>query len=165
MFMYVVSPDVILMGSYDPADDPTNAAILDTNAARLESQGYTVIRAPQPKHYCIQCQVVSGFIRCPFPGGQGNARECGNPALDRRYPIWATYLNITRVGNAVLVPVYREVPESLRALIMDQEAEALSLIQQAHDLAFGKGTTEVIPVVADQIIPGYGAIHCVTENY
>lgn len=48
MFFAPVDRTNVILGSYDPEYDPTNAALLDENAAELEAAGYTVHRVPMP---------------------------------------------------------------------------------------------------------------------
>ncbi len=48
MFAMVTGPGRVLVGTYDPDDDPDNAAILDANAQRLRRAGFAVGRLPMP---------------------------------------------------------------------------------------------------------------------
>jgi agmatine/peptidylarginine deiminase len=155
MIMTFISPTKILMAQIDPLEDPRNAAILDRNAQTMEKAGYTVVRIPMPKRYCTVRR--GSCISSP-----GDARDCGGAGLDR---VWATYANSIRVGNAMMVPVYRDVPPSLQDAIAKQEAEALGIFQQELDAEFGKGAVEVIPIVSDRMIPCQGSVHCITMTY
>lgn len=156
MFMTVISPTKIILGAYDYDDDPVNAEILDRNAITLEAAGYTVVRIPQPKHYCT----VHRETTCQ--ASPGDARECGGAGLD---VVWATYANSIRVGNTVQVPVYRDVPASMADIIAAQEAEALATFQRELDAEYGEGAVEVIPIVSDALIPCLGSLHCITMTY
>lgn len=156
MFMTVISPTKILLGQYDPDDDPVNAAILDQNAATLEAYGYTVVRIPQPKHYCT----VHRTTTCQ--ASPGDARECSVAGTD---VVWATYANSIRIGNSVLVPVYHDVPASMADTIAAQEAEALDTFQRELDIEYGEGAVQVIPIVSDSLIPCLGSLHCITMTY
>ncbi|MBI1748964.1 MAG: agmatine deiminase family protein [Acidobacteria bacterium] len=104
MFMTVVSPDTILVGQYNPADDLTNANRLNQNADTLTGSGYNVVRIPMPKPYSI--------------GG-------------RR--VWATFANSLSINDATIVPIYRNpnFPPALRDTILAQEADALSKYRAA----------------------------------
>jgi agmatine/peptidylarginine deiminase len=155
MWMTVISAKTILVGKYEPEDDPENAAILDRNARTLEKLGYRVVRIPMPKPYCI---VNSGTC----VGGKGTIRTCDQPNTTR---VWATFLNSIRLGDAMIVPVYKDVPPSLRTVIESQEREALKIFQRELDRKFGKGAVKVIPVVSDVIIPCQGAAHCSAITY
>lgn len=81
MFFKNASPTVLLVGQYDPADDPVNAERLDQNAALLASETnaagapFEVFRFPMPSH--------SGDI-------------------------WRTYANGIVVNDLVLVPTYAQ---------------------------------------------------------
>jgi len=150
-----ISPTKVLHGQYDPADDPVNAAILDQNAELLTSLGYNVVRIPMPKPYCTLR--TGSCIAQP-----GSARECGGGGLDR---VWATYANSMRVGSKMLVPVYRDVPESMRKIIEQQEAMALAIYQAELDAEYGKGVVQVVPIIADWMIPCQGTLHCIAMTY
>lgn len=104
MFMTVVTPKTILIGSYDPYYDAANAAILNKNSQTLKEAGYNVIRIPMPRPYSVE------GIR-----------------------VWATFANALRVNTAMLVPVYRnpKFPADLRRNILIQEAEAIRKFRNA----------------------------------
>src|SRR5262249_4156630 len=138
----------------DAAFDPTNAQILDNNAQTLIDAGYTVVRIPQPRRYCT-------LNTASCIAGAGAQRLCG-PGLAR---VWATYANSIRVGNRMLVPVYRDVPPALATAIADQEAQALTIFQQELDTEFGPGTVQVVPIVSDAMIPCQGSVHCISMTY
>jgi agmatine deiminase len=156
MFMTFISPTKVLLGQIDPEEDPANAAILDRNAKTLEDAGYTVVRIPRPKRYCTVHRPTTCIAN------PGDSRECGGPGLDR---VWATYANSIRVGDAMMVPVYHDVPKSLQDAVSKQEAEALAIFQRELDAEFGKGAVQVIPVVSDVMIPCQGSVHCISMTY
>lgn len=81
MFACFTAPDVVVLGAYDPAVDPLNAALLDRNAARLN--GLATPRGPLR------------VVRIPMP-----PRSDGN---------WRTYTNVVFANGVVLVPTYRGV--------------------------------------------------------
>lgn len=81
MFATFTAPDTVVVGAYDRADDPANAAILDRNAERLAQvqlgrQKLRVVRIPMP------------------PNG------------DR---IWRSYTNVVYLNHALLLPSYPEL--------------------------------------------------------
>lgn len=156
MFMTIISPTKVLVGQYDPADDPVNADILDRNAQTLQDAGFNVVRIPMPTPYCTRA-----------PGtciaGPGAARLCTDPTRTDR--VWATYANSIRIGNKMIVPVYHDVPASLADTIAAQEDEALATFQNELDAEFGKGAVQVVPVVSDAMIPCQGSVHCITMTY
>ncbi|RKH69510.1 hypothetical protein D7X96_14525 [Corallococcus interemptor] len=154
MFMTVISSKTLLVGQYDPADDATNAAILDRNAARLAGLGYRVVRVPMPKSYCRK--VLSGCTGQP---------QQIQPCDGTNERIWATYMNSIRLGNVVAVPVYKWVPEADKATVAAQEAQALSIYQSELDREFGKGKVKVVTVQGDSLIPCQGSLHCTTMTY
>jgi agmatine/peptidylarginine deiminase len=154
MWMTIISRNTILVGRYDVADDPENAAILDRNARRLSAMGYRVVRVPMPKPYCRTASATC-------TGNAALIGPCG-PASER---IWATYMNSIRLGNALAVPVFRWVPDSHKATIAAQEAEALSIYQRELDRAFGPGAVQVVRIQSDGIIPCQGSLHCTTMTY
>ncbi len=51
LFVLVTGPRSALVGSYDVAIDPVNAAVLDRDAAALEAAGFVIGRAPMPGHF------------------------------------------------------------------------------------------------------------------
>jgi agmatine/peptidylarginine deiminase len=154
MYMTVISPNRVLVGKYDPADDPANAAILDTNAQRLVDAGFTVDRIWMPTPYCSD----SGF-----PAQPGRTRMC--TSLSERNRVWATYGNSVRIGSKVLVPVYQDVPAELADEIARREAETLQTYQSALTQEYGKLAPIVTPVVSDAMITGQGSLHCITITY
>jgi agmatine/peptidylarginine deiminase len=155
MWMTIISNKAILVGKYDPSDDPTNAAILDRNAQRLSDMGYRVVRLPMPRLYCRQASMSA-------IGKENLIRPCSEPNTER---IWATYTNSIRLGNVMAVPVYHWVPETLGSDIAQQETEALEIYQTELDREFGPNAVEVVPIVSDVMIPLQGAAHCVTMTY
>ncbi|MET8630687.1 agmatine deiminase family protein [Kitasatospora sp. NPDC004669] len=50
MFATFTGKRDVLVGAYDPKDDPENAKVLDGNADRLTAAGYQVHRIPMPGH-------------------------------------------------------------------------------------------------------------------
>lgn len=156
MWMAFVSPTTALVGRYDVADDPENAAILDGNAARLESMGYRVARIPMPSPWCFK-----GTATCIADDAR-RMTECGDRSTAR---VWATYTNSIRVGDRMIVPVYRWAPDSMRDHVAAQEAEALAVYQAELDLAFGPGAVEVVAAGSDAIIPCLGTFHCISKTY
>ncbi len=154
MWMTVLSRKTILVGRYETADDPVNAAILDRNAQRLAGMGYRVVRVPMPKPYCKQLNAT-----CT---GQPNLIGPCDGTSER---VWATYMNSIRLGNAMAVPVFRWVPDSHKATIAAQEAEALGIYQRELDREFGRNAVRVTPIQSDSLIPCQGSLHCVTMTY
>jgi agmatine/peptidylarginine deiminase len=157
MFMTFISATKVLMGQIDPADDPNNAAVLDRNAQRLQDAGYTVVRIPMPSRYCTA--LTPSCIANP-----GASQVCTGDH-SRQDRVWATYANSIRVGNAMMVPVYHDVPDSLQDIISAQEQTALATFQQELDTEFGQGTVQVVPIVSDAMIPCQGSVHCITMTY
>src|SRR5262249_15377433 len=104
MFMSFISSQTVVVARLDPEDaaiDPTNAAILDRNAQTMADTGYNVVRIPQPARYCTLRRSTTCVAN------PGDTLECvaGTPSRDR---VWATYANMMRVGNKLLVPVYHD---------------------------------------------------------
>ncbi len=79
MFMAFVDTDQVVVGQYDPKEDPVNAAILDRAAAALE--GLETGAGPMQVHR----------IWMP-PRGPAD--------------LWRTYTNVIFAGQTVFVPVY-----------------------------------------------------------
>jgi agmatine/peptidylarginine deiminase len=157
MFMSVIAPNTILVGQYAAGDDPDNATILDQNAAVLETLGYRVVRIPMPKPYCSLAE--TGY------GKESQIGICGQANQQANVRVWATYANSIRVGNLMLVPVFRWVPAQYSAIIQAQEAQALAIYQAELDLAFGAGAVTVVPVISDTLIASHGSLHCITMTY
>ncbi len=83
MFMTFIAHNTVLVGKYDSAEEPENAAILDQNAAELAkvetSEGpLQVVRIPMPRH------------------------DDG---------IWRTYTNVIYANGVVLLPAYPNIDE------------------------------------------------------
>ncbi|MEQ8788216.1 MAG: agmatine deiminase family protein [Pirellulaceae bacterium] len=82
MFATFTAPDTVLVGAYDPEDDPINAEVLDRNAARLarltlsDGRKLRVVRIPMPKN------------------------DDG---------VWRTYTNVVMANGVVLVPSYPDI--------------------------------------------------------
>ncbi|MBI1747405.1 MAG: agmatine deiminase family protein [Acidobacteria bacterium] len=168
MFMTFISPQTAIVARLDPEDaefDPTNAAILERNAQTLADAGYNVVRIPQPSRYCT----LRRGTTCVANPRDTLVCEAGAPLRDR---VWATYANSMRIGNRMLVPIYRDpvsesspLPKDLKDRIMRQEAEALATFQSALDAEFGEGVVAVVPVVSDDMIPCQGSMHCIAMTY
>jgi agmatine/peptidylarginine deiminase len=159
MFMTFISPRKVLIDQYDSADatvDPTNAGTLDANTATMQAAGYTVVRIPSPRRHCTL------FRPGTCIAAAGDKRLCTGPADVR---VWATYANSIRIGNAVMVPVYRDVPPSLRDAVAAQETTALATYQRELDTEFGPGVVQVIPIISDAMIPCQGSVHCISMTY
>ncbi|MCS7304679.1 MAG: agmatine deiminase family protein [Thermoguttaceae bacterium] len=78
MFACFTGPDTVVVGQYDPREDPVNAAILDRNASvlagcRTSAGPLRVVRIPMPPH---------------------------------RDGIWRTYTNVIFANHCLLVPTY-----------------------------------------------------------
>ena len=157
MFMTFISPTKVLLGQMDPEDaafDPANAAILDRNAQTMQDNGYNVVRIPMPRRYCTRNN--GGCIANP-----GEAQDCAPGAVR----VWATYANSIRIGNKMMVPVYRQVPSSVQDAIAAQEAVALATFQNELDAEYGPGTVQVVPLIGDPLIPCLGSVHCISMTY
>jgi agmatine/peptidylarginine deiminase len=154
MWMTVLSRRTLLVGQYAAADDAENAAILDRNAARLSSMGYRVVRVPMPKPYCRQSAMTCTGKEALIGPCDGTSER-----------VWATYMNSIRIGDTVAVPVFKWVPESHRATIAAQEAQALATYRRELDREFGAGKVTVTPLQSDGLIPCQGSLHCVTMTY
>ncbi len=50
MLVHLAGGNTALVGDYPPDEDPTNAARLDTAAARLSAAGFDVVRVPMPSN-------------------------------------------------------------------------------------------------------------------
>jgi len=165
MFVSFVSAQTVIVGRMDPEDakvDPTNAAILDSNADLLNGAGYNVVRVPMPARYCTVYR-ASNCIALP-----NETRECG-PGVGR---VWATYTNSILIGSRMLVPVYHDpysesspLPQDVKDRIQRQEAEALGTYQATLDAEYGEGAITVVPVVSDDMIPCLGSMHCISMTY
>jgi len=97
MFATFTSPDTVVVGAYDPAEDPENAEILDRNAERLSEvivngRNLRVVRIPMPAH------------------------DDG---------IWRTYTNVVFANGVLLVPIYLGVDEKGRQTALDTFARLL----------------------------------------
>jgi hypothetical protein len=103
MFFKVVDPVTLLVGSYEPADHPINATILDKNAAILaaetnaQGQSLAVHRIPMPPP---------------------------TPVAPNPNPVFRTYVNSLQVNDLLLIPVY--------PLEDAYEAEAVAVYQQLY---------------------------------
>lgn len=82
MFSRILDPTTIIVGEYDPAEDPGNAEILNYNAALLASET-NLNGDPLDVH------------RIPMPSN--NNRQ-----------VWRTYTNSVMVNDLVLVPTYAQ---------------------------------------------------------
>lgn len=82
LFVTFTSVDTVIVGQFDPEDEPLNAQILDRNAAALR-----------------KVQTASGplrVFRVPMPRRSGEK--------------WRTYTNVVFVNGALLIPHYGDVP-------------------------------------------------------
>jgi len=165
MIVAFQSAQTVIVGRLDPEDaefDPTNAAILDSNAQILNDAGYNVVRIPMPARYCT-VHHTNTCIANP-----NETRECA-PGVDR---VWATYTNSILIGSRMLVPIYQDpysdsspLPQDVKDRIQRQEAEALDTFQTTLDAEYGKGAITVVPVVSDDMIPCLGSMHCISMTY
>ena len=80
MFCAFLKPDLVVVGSYEPAVDPENSAQLDQVAAGLE--GFPTLDGPLKVE------------RLPMP--------------DHNDGVWRTYTNIVFANGVLLVPIYPE---------------------------------------------------------
>lgn len=78
MFCAFVRPDLVVVGSYDPADDLENAAQLD--------------------------QIVAGLM--DFPTLDGPLQVERIPMPDHNDGVWRTYTNVVFANGVLLVPIY-----------------------------------------------------------
>ena len=81
MFGCFTSPDTIVVGAYDQAVDPKNAAVLDRNAARLAE-----VRTSRGK---------LNVVRVPMPTNEDG--------------VWRSSTNVVFVNGMLLVPTYPDV--------------------------------------------------------
>ncbi len=84
MFACFTAPDEIVVGRFDPATDPVNAAVLDRNAAALA--GLRTAAGPLR------------VVRIPMP-----------PHADG---VWRTYTNAILANRVALVPIYPAVDQA-----------------------------------------------------
>lgn len=159
MVLSFISPTRVVVGQYDPTEDPTNAAILDYNAAKLTSLGYTVLRIPMPPVYCRLDNAAGGSCLAPMTG---TTRTCTTPLTHR---VWATYANNIRIGNKLLVPSYSDVPATLSAAQTARANQARDVYQQALDDEFGPGAVQVVMIDSSNMIDCQGSFHCVTITH
>ena len=111
MFATFTSPTTVVVGYYDPQVDPTNAAILDKNAARLG-----------------QVRTQSGplkVIRIPMPANKDG--------------VWRTYTNVVYANGTLLMPAYPSVDPaggSAAATVFQRLLRKWTIMQiDAEDLA------------------------------
>jgi agmatine/peptidylarginine deiminase len=97
MFALFASPDTVVIGSYDPLDDPLNAAILDRNAACLEQ-------------VCTRRGRLR-VIRVPMPTNADG--------------VWRTYTNAIFANGVLLVPVYSDVDPALQDVALNTLQQTL----------------------------------------
>ena len=91
MFATFTAPDTLVIGRYDPADDPQNAALLDRAAEAVRGMEtgagpLKVERIPMPTH-------ADG--------------------------VWRTYTNVVYANDAVIVPTYAGVDERIEREALD----------------------------------------------
>lgn len=91
MFCTVLKPNLAVVGSYDPNDDPENAALLDDSAERLK--GFQTLDGPMK------------VKRIPMP--------------DHNDGVWRTYTNIVFANGVVLVPTYPDYCPDLDEVALD----------------------------------------------
>ena len=100
MFAKLMDETTVILGAYDPALQPENAALLDDNAAILEA--LTTAGGAQLTVY-----------RMPLPWDESG--------------IWYTYTNALILNDAVLVPVYSKFEELEAQALAVYEAAAPQL--------------------------------------
>jgi agmatine/peptidylarginine deiminase len=91
MFALFVSPDTVVVGSYDPLTDPVNAAVLDRNAACLAQTRTS--RGPLR------------VVRIPMP--------------DNTDGVWRTYTNVIFANGVLMVPVYADMETERHEVAMN----------------------------------------------
>jgi len=117
MFATFVSPNVVVVGEYDPKIDPVNADILNENAEVL-SKGRTPLGPLR-------------VVRIPMPSNRGG--------------IWKTFTNVIYANDTLIVPTYgdsepdaqRQAMETYARLLPDWEVvgiNATSVIKQRGSL-------------------------------
>src|SRR3954471_24797230 len=117
MFATFVSPNVVVVGEYDPKIDPVNADILNENAEVL-SKGRTPLGPLR-------------VVRIPMPSNRGG--------------IWKTFTNVIYANDTLIVPTYgdsepdaqRQAMETYARLLPDWEVvgiDATSVIKQRGSL-------------------------------
>jgi MYXO-CTERM domain-containing protein len=84
MFARLTGPTTAIVGEYQGADDPENAAVLDENAARIAA---TVSANGEP----------FTVVRIPMPDNSNRS-------------VWRTYTNGILVNDLVLIPTYANAP-------------------------------------------------------
>ncbi len=84
MFAVFTDPNTVVVGQYDPFVDPTNAAILERNAARLAQA-----RGPQGP---------LRVVRVPMPPREGEQ--------------WRTYTNVVFANGLLLTPTYNSLDDA-----------------------------------------------------
>ena len=97
MFVTFVAPDVAVVGQYDPAYDPENAAILDQTAELLSRMNTS--RGPMKVH------------RIPMPPREGK--------------FWRTYTNVLFANGTLLMPTFSGVDPAMQAEAMALYARLL----------------------------------------
>src|SRR3954469_7308433 len=117
MFATFVSPNVVVVGQYDPAVDPVNADILDWNAQLLS----TVRTAFGPLR----------VVRVPMPSNRGG--------------LWKTFTNVIYANGTLIMPTYgvseleaeKQAMETFARLLPGWEVagiDATSVIRQRGSL-------------------------------
>jgi agmatine deiminase len=91
MFATFTAPDTLVLGRYDAADDPTNAALLDRAAASLRG----------------------------FDTGAGPLKIERIPMPPHRDGVWRTYTNVVYANDVVVVPSYAGVDERIEREALD----------------------------------------------
>ena len=199
MSVTFLSPDTVLVGDYnyqtaegeyltlsgdpDEPDDPVNAAILDANAALLESNGYDVVRIPMPVPFCSlgnNCVLDhqrdlsdETIIPCPDEVFDEKGRFVGGLDPETGTPIirtWATFANSIRIGDRLMVPSYPGSAAALSSsehgnLLERQEAETLQVYRGQLEALYEDESIEVVSVTSDGLAPCNGSLQCITKTY
>jgi agmatine deiminase len=91
MFATFTAPDTLLLGRYDPADDPVNAPLLDRVADGMRG----------------------------MDSGAGPLKVERIPMPPHRDGVWRTYTNAVYANDTVVVPVYAGVDERIEREALD----------------------------------------------
>lgn len=151
MWMAWADHTTLLVGEYQPTQDPVNRAIIERNVrTKLEGlhdpatgEPITIVRMPMPSN------CPAGFLSAPKLGVGAPPPappECPQVPLQDR--IWRTYLNVLLFNGTVMLPTY--------AQDRTFESEAIGIWQ-------GMGFY-VIPIDADLVVPYNGVFHCLAKT-
>jgi agmatine/peptidylarginine deiminase len=91
MFATFTAPDTLVLGKYDPSEDPANAALLDRAAASLHG----------------------------FDSGVGPLKVERIPMPPHADGVWRTYTNVVYANDVVVVPTYAGVDERIEREALD----------------------------------------------